>query len=298
MSRRPILVTGSHRSGTTWTGAMLAAAHGVGYIHEPFNPAVGPGVFAPAIRRWFTYVGSGSSEIEASLERTLAFEFDHRADRRMVRDPGTLKRHIRTRLAFARSRRQGHRPLLKDPIAVLSAEWIARRFDADVVVMIRHPAGFVGSLKRLGWTHDFSSFLEQEELMRDHLGPFAAEIEDFAAHPRPIVEQGALLWRLFYSVVDSYRRSNPSWSFVRLEDLWCDPFQSFRDLYARLGLEYTPRIDNRIVRTTRPSRTETLLTPSELAAVAEGVGELVGRFYDDRGWDLRPETVSPAFAAA
>ena len=33
----PILVTGSHRSGTTWAGQMLATAPGIGYIHEPFN---------------------------------------------------------------------------------------------------------------------------------------------------------------------------------------------------------------------------------------------------------------------
>ena len=34
---RPILVTGSHRSGSTWLGQMIGASDAVGYIHEPFN---------------------------------------------------------------------------------------------------------------------------------------------------------------------------------------------------------------------------------------------------------------------
>ena len=31
----PILVTGSHRSGSTWVGKMLSVAPHVAYIHEP-----------------------------------------------------------------------------------------------------------------------------------------------------------------------------------------------------------------------------------------------------------------------
>jgi hypothetical protein len=33
----PVLVTGIHRSGTTWVGKMLAAAPGVVYINEPLT---------------------------------------------------------------------------------------------------------------------------------------------------------------------------------------------------------------------------------------------------------------------
>ena len=44
MHTKPILVTGSHRSGTTWVGKMLAATGSVGYIHEPFNLKNRPGI--------------------------------------------------------------------------------------------------------------------------------------------------------------------------------------------------------------------------------------------------------------
>lgn len=42
------------------------------------------------------------------------------------------------------------RPLVKDPFALFSAEWFADNFDAEVIVIVRHPAAVVSSIKRLG----------------------------------------------------------------------------------------------------------------------------------------------------
>ncbi|MCF8233846.1 MAG: hypothetical protein K9G67_15655 [Bacteroidales bacterium] len=37
MPKKEILVTGAHRSGTTWVGHVMREAPEVHYIHEPFN---------------------------------------------------------------------------------------------------------------------------------------------------------------------------------------------------------------------------------------------------------------------
>ena len=54
--QNPILVTGSPRSGATWTGKMIAASPSVGYIWEPFNLFTRPGVCGAGFPYWFTYV--------------------------------------------------------------------------------------------------------------------------------------------------------------------------------------------------------------------------------------------------
>jgi LPS sulfotransferase NodH len=54
--RRPILVTGMPRSGTTWVGRMLTASGCVGYINEPFNLAVSPGTFRIPVDYWYVYI--------------------------------------------------------------------------------------------------------------------------------------------------------------------------------------------------------------------------------------------------
>jgi LPS sulfotransferase NodH len=44
MSNQPILVTGAHRSGTTWVGKILCASGEAAYISEPLNLWHRPGV--------------------------------------------------------------------------------------------------------------------------------------------------------------------------------------------------------------------------------------------------------------
>ena len=43
-NKKPLLLTGSHRSGSTWVGIIMAASPSVGYIHEPLNLNHHPGI--------------------------------------------------------------------------------------------------------------------------------------------------------------------------------------------------------------------------------------------------------------
>jgi hypothetical protein len=70
---RPILVTGAHRSGTTWVGRMLALVPGVEYIHEPFNP-VGPAGICNA--RFDHYYTSSRRGTRASISVRFSAHFD------------------------------------------------------------------------------------------------------------------------------------------------------------------------------------------------------------------------------
>ena len=53
---RPLLVTGAHRTGTTWVGRLLAAAPRVTYISEPMNVLHRPGVFGAPVANWYSYI--------------------------------------------------------------------------------------------------------------------------------------------------------------------------------------------------------------------------------------------------
>lgn len=242
---KPILVTGAHRSGTTWVGKMIAASPRVYYIQEPFNVDYPPrpGISRIRMHDWFTYISEeNANSYYRDLQDTLACRYDLRAECAALRTSGDVLRMLRDSSYATYSRITHKSPLVKDPIALFSAEWLAKTFSMDVIVMIRHPAAFASSIKRLNWKHDFTHFLHQPELMEEYLAPFAAEIEDFAAHEHDILEQAALLWNIMYYRVSQYKRLHSDWIFLRHEDASMDPLHHFEYLYNRLGLNFSASV--------------------------------------------------------
>lgn len=301
---KPILVTGSHRSGSTWVGKMLALPRDVGYIHEPFNLHHRPGICTATFERKFRpYICRENESLCAdSLEATLKFKYAVGAELKVLRSVKDILRFFRDFGRFTDARLASKRPLVKDPIAVFSAEWLAQKFAMDVVVLIRHPAAFAGSIKRANWIHHpFSHYLDQPLLMRDHLGEYRSTLEEYAETKKGAVDQAILLWNMIHHMILGYRDNHPDWIFVRHEDLSRQPVQEFRKLYDRLGLDFTSAVQTRIERFSsdgsnprihtikRDSRSNIFewkarLTAEEIAKVKEQTHAIAMRFYNDKDW--------------
>jgi hypothetical protein len=284
---------------------MLALSPGVGLIHEPFSPVTPAGVSGAPFTRFFQYVcAENEQEYAPHVERTLRFSYDLRRQLPTIRSPRALARTGVDLFAFTTSRVRRARPLLKDPIALFSSEWLASRFGAQVLVLVRHPAAFASSLVRLGWTHDFGSFLEQPLLLRDHLGAFEDEIRDFATRERDEVDQAILLWRLVYSTVGTFRERHPDWLFVRHEDLSRDPLSGFESLFSTFDVALTDRIrrviaehsseenpvelrqshDVRLNSRANVDSWRRRLSPGDIERVRSGVADVSPAFYGDEDW--------------
>lgn len=239
---KPILVTGSHRSGTTWVGKMLAATPSVGYIHEPFNLTHRPGICSAKFPYWFTYINEeNASPYFLPLKRTLEFRFDIGAELRAIQSFRHAGRMLNNYKNFSFYRLRHAIPLMKDPIALFSSEWLSHTFDMQVIVLIRHPAAFTSSIRRLNWTHNFSHFLRQPLLMRDYLYPFESDIRAFAESEHNIVEQAILLWRIIHHMILLYQEKYKDWVFIRHEDISADPLAHFEYLYKKMNLILTDK---------------------------------------------------------
>jgi hypothetical protein len=229
-------------------GTVIAASPSVGCIHEPFNLVCRPGRCAAHFPYWFYYICEENEEqYFHHIERTLEFRYQAFEELKVTRTPRDMARMARDFSVFQFHRIRHHRPLMRDPQAFFSAEWLARRFSFDVVVLIRHPAAFVASFKSLRWEHPFDHFLKQPLLMRDHLYPFENEIREFAERKQDVVDQAILLWRLIHSTIIGYRDRHPEWIFRRHRDLSANPVKEFRDLYERLHLPYTAHEEKKIL---------------------------------------------------
>ena len=245
-SERPILVTGAHRSGTTWVGKMLAAEDGVAYISEPMNVLHRPGVMRAPVKYWYTYIcPDNEDQYLPALREMLDFDYHLGAELRSLRSRRDLLRMARDFHSFFVGNMHGERPLLKDPFAVFSAPWFAQRLDCQVVITVRHPAGFASSLRRLGWAFDFQDLLSQPLLMRDHLEADRLAMQKI--DPGDIIAQAALLWKLIYRMVHFAAQAHPEFHVVRHDDFSLDPVRCFRELYGALGLNFTEEAEKKIL---------------------------------------------------
>lgn len=300
-------MTGSHRSGTGWVGSMIAASpsHPVAYLWEPFSPLARPGIRDVAFDAWFTYVCEANEEsYEPGLRDMLAYRYRYGAEVRAIRTPKDAGRMVRDAARFRRFRARRARPLLKDPIAVFSSGWIADRLDAQVIVLIRHPAAFVNSVVHRRLRHPFGDFVSQPLLMDTLPQPYGDQIRRFAADEQPLLDQGILLWNLIHHAIAEFRERRPDWLFLRLEDVAEDPLARFGEMFDLLGMPLEDEVRATIVAhsdasnpdqvsdmasTRRNSRAAVhawrrSVSDEDLARIRDGVEPLASAFYDGSDW--------------
>lgn len=256
MTAQTILVTGAHRTGTTWVGKMLAGNR-YAYISEPLNCHHRRGVFSKRVVYWYQYIThDNQDDFLPAYRDLLRLRYHLWTELRSLRSHKDFGRMLRDLSIFARGKISRQPVLIKDPFAVFSLPWFIKRLNFRVVVTIRHPAAFASSLKRLNWPFNFGNLLMQPLLMEDHLEPYRAEMQ--AIREYDYIGQGALLWRLIYTTVEKYQADYPEIVVARHEDLSRDPLEQYRALYADLGLPFTPEVARRIEKSSSSENPEEL----------------------------------------
>jgi hypothetical protein len=274
---RHILVTGIHRSGTTFVGRMLSTAPHTGYIQEPFNPDLG----VNGIDTWYLYIREGMPEEERYAGIVRSILSGRARYRRRTGHAGGMLRKFGRKVGGSRdyleylasTRLPGSRRLiLKDPVASLSSEWFHRRFGMDVLILLRHPAGFITSTMRLGWDFDFSNLTSQAPLMEEHLGGILDSVDTVSMSP---LERGALLWRCIYSVLAVIADRNPGVRMIRLEDISSSPVEEFKEIHRYLDLPFTER-SLRAIREFTGTNNPVGATEGEAHSLRRSSGRLAG----------------------
>jgi len=224
-SPKGILVTGAPRSGTSWVGRMLSLAENTNYLHEPLNNQFAVNSFnEEPFPYWFMYLNKDNQD-----------DYLEKISRMIGLQPGR------------RSNKKGKQiPVIKDPIAVFSSEWLAHTYDLDVVFLVRHPGAVIRSILTLGWNTKPKVFFRQRPLMNAYLSEYEAELREYQNLDNKLA-QAALMWKMIYHVAHIFQERNPNWTFVRHEDLCSQPVQEFRTIYSDIGLDFTEQIEQDIM---------------------------------------------------
>ncbi len=322
--QKPVLITGSHRSGTTWVGKVLKTAPNVFYIHEPLTPnsITRSSLFFDL---WYQYYipTSDHSNIKSVLEELLDGKYylasvlhfkkklPHTDYRNLngVNDDKFDYKYIKWRwktfldsLGMRGSSKMI--PLIKDPIALTAAEWLYENFQSRNVLLIRHPAAFVSSLKRLDWRFNFENFTRQPEMINRFFSSIRSEIEK---PPNDPISEAALVWKCLMIIIADYQKKYPDWIYIRHEDLSINPIKEFEQLCSKLDLDFTEKMKTEIEKTSSSRNPQDVssdsrvhqmnrdsvanisswkkrLSQSEINIVKKITKNIADQFYSDEEW--------------
>jgi len=277
VNKKPLLVTGSHRSGSTWIAKVIEKSDDFIYLDEPTN----------------------FDNRDSISNIKYRFQYIQDTDNTIIHDLLQLNKR-----ALANNKR----PLYKDPIAFFSVDTFINQLDADILISVRHPAAFVSSLNRLGWSHTFDHFLQQEELMDTYLYPFRDQIKIYSKNEKPIVDQGILLWNMIYLNTLKFKQKYPSIYIVRHEDLSLDPKNEFERLFDNFNISFSKKAKQYITDTTNENNSaeaqhnvihqlnrnskaniynfKNRLTNEEITRIRKGTETVSHVFYDQEWWEV------------
>jgi hypothetical protein len=128
-----------------------------------------------------------------------------------------------------------------------------------------------------------------------------------ASDPSDTLGHNSLLWKLVYSAVRKFQAEHPEFLVVRHEDLSLEPGEAFRDLYARVELEYTPLAQQKILSSSSSDNPNELkrnsvhsvrlnsqasldnwkrrLSLQEISRIRKITEETAAVYYPDLSWD-------------
>ena len=277
----------------------------MGYIYEPFKREPRPSYSAVLNAHWFEYVSDVSDVrqkgVSGSFDNGVNFKYPWKENIHRIKTIHDCARYGRDLSKTLINRSLSRRPLVKDPIAFFSAEWIHQNFDAIPVCISRHPAAFCSSLKVKDWQFDFDHFRTQSNFKKLLSKSLLNSINE--AKGLNIIEQGILLWNIFNHVLLQYKEKYPEWIYIRHEDVSRDPIKEFQILFEKLGLKYTTRVKKHILHisgTRNPSeqsknefRRNSIenisnwkhrLSDTEISRIREGTEAIASHFYSSDDW--------------
>lgn len=245
--RRPILVTGCPRSGTTWLGKTIGACRNVVYVYEPFNDGAPHNLNLP--ERFIALDDSNAGPYRDDIAALFALgDLPARAGYALRGLAEYKKRsfHVASRLAARIVRDDlavflnADRVCVKDPLAFFSAEWVAETYNARNVVLVRHPAGVISSYLSLGWDSEITDVIARQSDETRQL--LACDNDAYLAGQRTTLDGLILQWKIFTAETLRLKRLHPDWSFIIHDHLCEAPDAYVKGLFAHLSLEFTDEI--------------------------------------------------------
>lgn len=283
LDRKPVLIVGLPRSGTTWIGSTLSTARGIKYFYEPFNFSQ-----LPDVER-YAHLYLRSCDLAREFETYLNHVLAGKNERDFVNQ--------KLSPVYKQYRWLPGRVLVKDVHCFFALDWIQTHTSMRIAVVVRHPCGVAESIFRLYGEKVgdrlLSRLMNQPQLIQDYLIDF----QDLFERAQGFWQKFGLFWGATYYLLQQQQKQHPNWLFIQHEELCRNPKTEYRKVFERLHLEWTaktdiflnqstsqdsgqPYVPERITRQ-EPNKWKYKLEPQQIQHVMEFVRPFNLQYYSD-----------------
>lgn len=238
------LITGMHRSGTTWLGSACAKLDDTVVMHEPLNYTSG----IVGVPHW--YPDPKQDDIREQLRAVITQVISGRARFRLRRSDDSLVKALARIItlggpdywAYKKKMKSAARHLiLKDPFAIRMCLWLSEEFSIRTVVLVRHPCSLYLSLKRMHW--QTPNITPQ--------GIYTGAPADISTDPIERAREFGYFWgRIYDSVSEQTKANKGAIEVLRHEDLSLKPVVTAQVAFAHLGLKMNKEASDFLVSST------------------------------------------------
>lgn len=238
------IVTGMHRSGTTYVGKVLDTCTKIDVFHEPFNRHFG----LKGIDKNYPAVDMGYELNTLALLKSIEL----RASLGFIRDCNKDKyiKRVARKLFGGKTEQQWRKIrysqilykrelVLKDPFLSMSTQTLSENLGCKVLYLCRHPAAVWSSIKHMNWKMDLKNF-------------FGANFP--VSYRENDLEVFCEVWNTLNS--HNSQLANPNFLFMTHEELCIYPMESFDKIFKHFGLNLDERARDLISSLTSGTRTE------------------------------------------
>lgn len=257
--KRPIVIAGSGRSGTTWVLDAIAKPNGLRTVFEPLHPTAIPEIGAHAYR----YLSGDmvAPELAAFLENVFDGSFrsvwsDYRVRPDQLRphlsgflDRKQISTFLRRWTTLIKQFRRYHRTLDNPDVVVkfiranLMLDWMHKTFNPRILFLMRHPGAVVESRLRLGGD-DWDPYQLLDRYKRDlpASGEYATRYAHVLSRSLSPAQALATIWCIENQIPFEQAHLN-GYLVVSYETLLKDPETEWSRILQGLGLNNAPGQD-------------------------------------------------------
>lgn len=257
--KKPIIIFGIPRSGSTWLSESLNYDKETFLVHEPDNEKH---TFLAYIHKKnigrFPYTDNNLDLLhifKKSLKNDILqqhhfynkllfqlFNITKNEIENKLRDSEPLRHHLLMNLLYNSypKCKLSRRVIVKSVHSFLSLPFLMKNIDFTPIIIIRNPLNILSSMLYLKMGDICRNVNKNYDIMND----FDLEDYDFTSQ---IAKAGQQIG-IFYSIIEQYNKDIDNIILLKHEDLCVDYLKNFKQLYSKLNLNWNQNVENLLVK--------------------------------------------------